>query len=520
MHRIPPPPHYSLLSSDPNELFGLFLFFGFIFGLLTVTLLRMDKESLISIDEPKGDFERFLDYEDNRRVFFSGQFGIGKTFFLQKFFEEHADHYDVYHLFPVRYQITSTENIIDLVKYDILVELLTRHPEVPSNNESRGGLKTSFRLFLAFLKDRGSTNGFLSSFIKTGEDALGLFPDPLFRTLSKLGRPLNELLAIDQGFQEFKKKYLAGDKGEIREFMDGISTEIDPVATDHMSHLLQKKIAELKGGKRSVLILDDFDRIDPEHIFRILNVLSAHMEGNETNKFGFDHIIVVGDIRNIQSIFHHRYGEQTEFGGYFDKFFTVSPFEFDNSKAITERIPQLLLRIRCEDPELKEAIGKGGITKRLMERVLARAFDAGRMNLRQLYGPILHPFPEAQKGAYNPDPLLDSRNQCIDIGIKLLIAMYGGKERFLEVLKVIRDRSLSSDREDFSLYEDYAGSMLKHMVQFKVGEQANWLKVYTLEKTEVRPKLAGNEKAHARFFYDTMVEYVERSKYDKRGAQH
>ena len=33
---------------------------------------------------------------------------------------------------------------------------------------------------------------------------------------------------------------------------------------------------EIKGEKKNVLIVDDMDRIDPEHLFRILNVLSAH----------------------------------------------------------------------------------------------------------------------------------------------------------------------------------------------------------------------------------------------------
>ena len=38
-----------------------------------------------------------------------------------------------------------------------------------------------------------------------------------------------------------------------------------------------KKVKESKDDKyENVLIIDDLDRIDPEHIFRILNILSVH----------------------------------------------------------------------------------------------------------------------------------------------------------------------------------------------------------------------------------------------------
>ena len=33
-----------------------------------------------------------------------------------------------------------------------------------------------------------------------------------------------------------------------------------------------------KDGKKTVLIIDDLDRIDPEHIFRLLNVFAAHLD--------------------------------------------------------------------------------------------------------------------------------------------------------------------------------------------------------------------------------------------------
>jgi len=69
-----------------------------------------------------------LKIENNYRILFSGQFGIGKTYFLDKFFKSNInkDKYDVFHLFPVNYQISNNENIIQFLKYDILIELLKK----------------------------------------------------------------------------------------------------------------------------------------------------------------------------------------------------------------------------------------------------------------------------------------------------------------------------------------------------------------------------------------------------------
>lgn len=487
--------------------------------------MNQEQENLIPIDVPKSDFEYFLEIEDNKRIFFSGKFGIGKTFFLQRFFEEHADKYDVYHLFPVRYQITSNENIVEFLKYDILVELLKKNPSAFQKNEING-VSGWVALFFAFFKEKASVNGFLQSVVSLGEGALVLSPDPFFQILGKLGRPLKDLLSIDKEFQAFKDRYLAGDKQIVDKFFKEIEENTNNVATDYLSHLLRQKISELKGDKKSVLVLDDFERIDPEHIFRILNVLSAHMEGDEENGFGFDHVIIVGDIRNVKSIFHHKYGESTEFFGYFDKFFTVRPFYFDNKRAIAERIPQLLKFVKCDDEALKDALGESGWTKNLMEEVFKRAFAIGEMNLRQLYKPVTHPFPEVRKGVYTQDIFSDQRNQCVDIGIKLLIALFGDKDDFLGMLKKIRDGVSSAPHKGMTwFYAEYSNSMLRRLLQLESDAKHNWLKKYPVVgvqdsqgSSRVNIYLDNNAEAHARFFYDTFVEYVEQEKYQKSSS--
>ncbi|MFN3567377.1 MAG: P-loop NTPase fold protein, partial [Caldimicrobium sp.] len=105
---------------------------------------------------------------------------------------------------------------------------------------------------------------------------------------------------------------------------------------DPISETIREKIKELKrkNNKKSILIIDDIDRLDPDHIFRILNsfniFLGLDKEETEVNKnfLGFDKIIFVGDIKNIQSIFHHKYGAEADFEGYIDRFYSYI-YDFD-----------------------------------------------------------------------------------------------------------------------------------------------------------------------------------------------
>jgi hypothetical protein len=83
--------------------------------------------------------------------------------------------------------------------------------------------------------------------------------------------------------------------------------------------------------KNTILVIEDLDRIDPKHLFRILNILSAHidLENGENNKFGFDKIILVMDYIQTKHIFHHNYGENANYEGYMSKFITTQPFLYD-----------------------------------------------------------------------------------------------------------------------------------------------------------------------------------------------
>ena len=120
--------------------------------------------------------------------------------------------------------------------------------------------------------------------------------------------------------------------------------EFDPI-----SQIIYQLIKDIKdqNGKQVVLVIEDMDRIDPAHIFRILNVFSAHwdirdyseqklIDGDPLNKYNFDKILLVCHFQNIKNIFHHLYGELTDFTGYIHKFSTSTPYEYSLADVIEE----------------------------------------------------------------------------------------------------------------------------------------------------------------------------------------
>lgn len=266
------------------------------------------------------EFESHLDHESNSKIFFSGKFGIGKTTFLKKFFTKNDDKYYCFHLYPVNYQISSNDDIIDYLKYDLLVDLISKNEGVLREDDF-GSFIDLQRLLYLYATDNDNLKGV---FTKTIE------------TISKLQKPLEATISVISSFLKFKEKIEKYDSKKIEEFLKETKARriLEP---DLVSNLLKEKISTEKGEKKSVLIIDDLDRIDPKQLFRILNVFSAHFDlppDNQENKFGFDKIILTGDVKNIKSIFHHFYGSETDFNGYFDKFFSKEIFELNNQKII------------------------------------------------------------------------------------------------------------------------------------------------------------------------------------------
>ena len=115
--------------------------------------------------------------------------------------------------------------------------------------------------------------------------------------------------------------------------------------------------------KKVILFIEDMDRIDPGHLFRIMNVLSAHMDYSykfgiqpdydtlANNKFGLDNVVLILDYSNLISIFKHFYGEDTNFEGYLSKFSNKGIFQYSLEEEKKKYILKKIAEKCCFKPE-------------------------------------------------------------------------------------------------------------------------------------------------------------------------
>ena len=164
--------------------------------------------------------------KNNDRILFSGIFGIGKTYFLDKFFKENKGKYEYFHLYPVNYQILQNNDVVELLKYDILISLLNKN-----KNRKEDLFENKDISLFSYIKQNFSMNTFLKkgvSYLEFGE--LG----------KMLGRPLKDLLELDKKYQEYKK----GENGFVKNFITEVE-EKDITEVDYLSYVLSNKITKL-----------------------------------------------------------------------------------------------------------------------------------------------------------------------------------------------------------------------------------------------------------------------------------
>ena len=118
---------------------------------------------------------------------------------------------------------------------------------------------------------------------------------------------------------------------------------------DAFTYLIQKSLEQMMA--KSVLIIEDLDRIDPAHLFRIMNVLSSQVDNPyyshvpHGNKFGFDKIILVMDYEIAKHLFHHFYGKEANYEGYMNKFLKTLPYSYSIKEEAHRQVRQKILDI-------------------------------------------------------------------------------------------------------------------------------------------------------------------------------
>ncbi|MEO7211670.1 P-loop NTPase fold protein [Mucilaginibacter sp.] len=303
----------------------------------------MKSNPLTFIDQQsvKVDFKKHLDDEDNQRILFSARFGAGKSTFLKNYFENSQDYISL-KLYPVNYSIANNKDVFELIKYDLIYELLSNHPDDVQLEKDDYSFSLLAQIFILH----------------------NLKVDPLLKAILKASSPESEAYAdimeqlngIVKQYSTYKKdvtndefsllnKYIA----QLKSFR-GTAHEHDQISELITAMLQRVKSVNIENnpGIKTVLIIDDIDRLDPEHVFRLFNIFSAHYDSiTEENKFGFDRVIFVCDYNNIRLMYEHRYGKGVDFSGYIDKFYSTDVFYYDNRKYITRNFCQKATKYRC-----------------------------------------------------------------------------------------------------------------------------------------------------------------------------
>lgn len=240
---------------------------------------------MVPVDVSINAFRKHL--SSHPRTILSAKYGDGKSYFLQKVAEDEKiqEQFIFLTLYPVNYQVVSNEDIFELIKYDLIVQLYAN-----GFLDDIEGLSDSILLYWFLITHQKD----LVLFFANVASKIGCLPKKLVKLLD----PTSELVSQ---WQEFKKKHKEGYPA-VEELIGKIETHYLYEA-DLVNSFIRKAIEKYKKvypNKRVVLVIEDMDRLDSAHLFRILNVLSAHVDyayrygvspGNDSvvgNKFGVD----------------------------------------------------------------------------------------------------------------------------------------------------------------------------------------------------------------------------------------
>lgn len=331
-------------------------------------------EAPIPIDSTLNRFALHL--KSHPRTILSAKYGDGKTYFLNEF-AKLVDQFQVIRISPVNYQVVDNSDVFELIKWDLIFQLTAKG--MLSYNVKNVGKWDAFKYCIG---EHGM------SLLEKAAEVSSKIPIPDLKVWGGLAKAT---VSLTKEFVEARKAY----KKHLEEGDDVLASALDQIKTipaienDLLTKLINESIRiwkEEHPGTPIVLVFDDMDRLDPAHLFRILNIISAHMDYGyqfgytettelESCKFGVDNIVVVLDYQNLESIFHHFYGEKTSMEGYIRKFADKGRFDYSVSeeaqnyfyKQLSEmtQIDESFIRIVIPEEEIKDT----------SIRVLTSSFD-------------------------------------------------------------------------------------------------------------------------------------------------
>ena len=372
---------------------------------------------VISTKNDDENFNTFIKLENNQRMLFTAPFGMGKTYFLNEFFKINSEEYNTFHLYPIRYQVHNDVNIIKVIAADLFVQLTNKHKNAVESFFNEENIK---------LKKKHIRGLFMK--------CLGSLPSPLIAsetliTLEPTTFSIIKELFKNQGIFDNIKQFFKNET-ELK-----YHSEIAEIYNNFLEDSIIKILEKINNGKKNVLVLDDLDRLEPKHVFKILNAFSPLFD-KENNKFGFDKIIFVGDFDNLKNIYHNVYGNGANFDAYINKFSSIGSYQYNIEKEVSDNIKKIISEY-CHTKKESQIQAFNHEIHSIIELILLPAFRAKKINLRNLLMPQKNhflTFDVSQDSLQTPVKRLHTK---IIIKI-LLLAFSNNKKELLDAINIAK----------------------------------------------------------------------------------
>lgn len=282
----------------------------------------------INISQNIQDFKQV--FEKESRIIFSARFGDGKSYFLNEFmksYDEKKNDYYFITLHPVNYVVEENRDVIEYIKRDILFQLI-------KDNRIYDFKEGYDKIFDAVCN--------VESLFKLADFAASIIP------VNGLKEGYKALKGLVSTIEEKRKEQDV--LHVVDDYLNGFYGKMGSISEcDAFTYLIQKSLEQMMA--KSVLIVEDLDRIDPAHLFRIMNVLSSQVDNpyysevSNGNKFGFAKIILVMDYEIARHLFHHFYGKEANYEGYMNKFLNTLPYLYSIKEEAHRQVRQKILDI-------------------------------------------------------------------------------------------------------------------------------------------------------------------------------
>ena len=205
----------------------------------------------------------------NPRTILSSKFGDGKSYFLENFKNTDfvKEQFVFLTIYPVNYQVASNEDIFNLIKRDILFQLML-------NNMISNAVVIPKDIALWF-------------YLQNNKRSLVAELVHYMADIAVPSEQMAKIMLAIKGlrlFKDMKKKIekFTKDTNEddlLIKFLDNVNRNTI-YEEDIVTAIIKRVVNDFKHrtNKTVVLIIEDLDRMDPAHLFRILNIFSAHMD--------------------------------------------------------------------------------------------------------------------------------------------------------------------------------------------------------------------------------------------------